>query len=50
MKKYENPIMNVSLFDAENITTESAVPTAYELAQKAAEGIENSKGTFTVVF
>lgn len=47
MKKYENPVMNVSLFDTESIVTESS-PTAMQQAEADAANMEGSQGTFKV--
>ena len=55
MKKYENPIIEVELFDAENVVTSSGTgPQEQTSLEKAKADIGNkipeSKGTFTVVF
>lgn len=47
MKKYENPKMNVSLFEAENVVTASG-DNAQQQAMTEARNMENSKGTFVV--
>lgn len=47
MKKYENPKMNVSLFEAENVVTASG-DNAEMLAKEDANNMENSQGTFFV--
>ena len=51
MKKYIIPEMKLSRFERENIVTQSGgQPTAMEQAQTAANAIEGSQKTFTVVF
>ena len=57
MKRYEDPIINVSLFDIENIVTTSGgagpspVETAVDQATAAATTlVEGSRGTLTVTF
>lgn len=55
MKKYEAPMLNVSLFDAENVVTDGSQPTppgntAVDMALQDAAGIATSANTFSVVF
>lgn len=55
MKKYINPIINVSLFDAENIVTIASQnppeQTALEQAQAYVTGLDTEgKRTITVTF
>ena len=52
MKKYTAPEMRLSLFESESVATQasSTQQTAMEQAQIAAQDIEGSKKTFTVVF
>ena len=44
MKKFETPIMNVSLFSVENIVTGSADPAEKQLAVDAATASLKNKG------
>ena len=51
MKKYIIPEMKLSRFERENIVTQSGgQQTAMEQAQTAANAIEGSQKTFTVIF
>ena len=51
MKKYSIPEMNVSLFERENVVTESgAVTSAFDEAKEAAQNVSDSKHRFTVTF
>ena len=52
MKKYTEPKMRLSLFESESVAAQasSAQQTAMQQAQIAAQDIEGSKKTFTVVF
>ena len=51
MKKYIIPEMKLSRFESESVVTESGTQqTAMEQAQTAANAIEGSQKTFTVVF
>lgn len=51
MKKYSIPEMNISIFERENIVTESvAGPTAFDQAKDAAENFYASMHRFTVNF
>ncbi|MGN0164022.1 MAG: hypothetical protein ACI4EA_10680 [Candidatus Ornithomonoglobus sp.] len=57
MKRYENPIINVSLFDRENVVTEaSQIPpaepelTAVEQAINAANGAYGEGNVIKVTF
>lgn len=38
-KNFENPVINVSLFNVENIVTESAVPTNEDVARGNVAGV-----------
>lgn len=40
-KNFENPVMNVSLFNVENIVTESAVTTNEQVAKDNVAGVTN---------
>ena len=52
MKKYITPEMKLSRFESESVVTQASgtQPTAMEQAQTAANAIEGSQKTFTVVF
>ena len=52
MKKYIIPEMKLSRFESENVVTQASgtQQTAMEQAQIAANAIEGSQKTFTVVF
>ncbi len=42
MKIYENPIINVSLFDAENVVTQASQPTPPEPELTAVQQAQNA--------
>lgn len=52
MKNYENPIISVSLFDVENVVTESGMPeqTAVEQANDFAEATYGAANIIKVTF
>lgn len=52
MKKYLVPELKLSCFESESVVTEASEvkQTAMDQAQIAAQNIEGSKKTFTVVF
>ena len=51
MKKYIIPEMKLSRFESENVVTQaSGQQTAMEQAKTAADNINGSQKTFTVVF
>lgn len=56
MKKYENPIMNVSLFDAENVMTNNSGIVEPQLTNKqvaeaelAKMGVSSENGNLTTI-
>lgn len=56
MKRYENPMLNISLFDAENVVTDGSQPTppaentAVDMAMSEAATITSEANTFSVIF
>ena len=47
-KNFENPVMNISLFDMESVVTESGAPTTN--VDQAAENIKGATNITTVNF